>query len=122
LKSHEKASRTNCSENRPLRGSKPISIHPHCGNEPGIAKGREEERTVVRTALQGTFGLSLADTEELVRLAETEKHPLEEHLIRRVAGLLHVPHPDFIDAKARARGNASIATGVPTVTRSHGET
>lgn len=104
---------------------------------------RDEERTVVRTALQGTFGLSLADTEELVRLAEAEadaatslyeftslvdkglsleekkrivelmwlvafadaeKHPLEEHLIRRVAGLLHVPHPDFIDAKARARG------------------
>lgn len=104
---------------------------------------RDEERTVVRTALQGTFGLSVADTEELVRLAEAEadaatslyeftslvdeglpreekkrivelmwlvafadaeKHPLEEHLIRRVAGLLHVPHPDFIDAKIRARG------------------
>jgi len=106
---------------------------------------RNEERTVVRTALQGTFGLSLADTEELVRLAEAEadaaislyeftslvdkgfsleekkrivelmwlvafadaeKHPLEEHLIRRVAGLLNVPHPDFIDAKARARGQS----------------
>lgn len=106
---------------------------------------RDEERTVVRTALQGTFGLSLADTEELVRLAEAEadaatslyeftslvdkgfsreekkrivelmwlvafadaeKDPLEEHLIRRVAGLLHVPHPDFIDAKIRARGES----------------
>ena len=33
---------------------------------------RDEERTVVRTALQGTFGLSLAETEELVRLAEAE--------------------------------------------------
>lgn len=104
---------------------------------------REEERTVVRTALQGTFGLSPEETAELVRLAEAEadaatslyeftslvdeglpreekkrivelmwlvafadaeKHPLEEHLIRRVAGLLHVPHPDFIDAKIRARG------------------
>ncbi|MDX9734295.1 MAG: TerB family tellurite resistance protein [Thermoanaerobaculia bacterium] len=103
---------------------------------------KEEERTVVRTALQGTFGLSLAETEELVRLAEAEadaatslyeftslladgfsreerkrivelmwlvafadaeKHPLEEHLIRRLAGLLKVPHPDFIDAKIRAR-------------------
>ena len=29
--------------------------------------------------------------------------PLEEHLVRKVAGLLHVPHPDFIDAKIRAR-------------------
>ena len=106
---------------------------------------KDEERTVVRTALQGTFGLSLADTEELVRLAEAEadaatslyeftslvdkgfsreekkrlvelmwlvafadaeKDPLEEHLIRRVADLLHVPHPDFIDAKIRARGES----------------
>jgi len=30
-----------------------------------------------------------------------EKH--EEHLIRRLAGLLHVEHSDFIDAKIRAR-------------------
>ena len=106
---------------------------------------KEEERTVVRTALQGTFGLSLDETEELVRLAEAEadaatslyeftslvdkgfsleekkrivelmwlvafadaeKHPLEEHLIRRLAGLLKVPHPDFIDAKIRARGES----------------
>ena len=104
---------------------------------------RDEERTVARTALQGTFGLSRAETEELLRLAEeeadaatslyeftrlvdeglsgeekkrivellwlvafadAEKHPLEEHLIRRIAGLLKVPHPDFIDAKIRARG------------------
>jgi uncharacterized tellurite resistance protein B-like protein len=106
---------------------------------------REDERTVVRTALQGTFGLELHETEELVRLAEAEadtatslyeftslvdkgfsreekkrivelmwlvafadaeKHPLEEHLIRRLAGLLNVPHPDFIDAKIRARGES----------------
>ncbi|MHB8800797.1 MAG: hypothetical protein ACYDBY_20335 [Thermoanaerobaculia bacterium] len=32
--------------------------------------------------------------------------PLEEHLVRPVAGLLHVPHPDFIDAKTRARGQS----------------
>ena len=25
--------------------------------------------------------------------------------MRRIAGLLHVPHPDFIDAKRRARGD-----------------
>lgn len=106
---------------------------------------RDEERTVVRTALQGTFGLTLEETGELLRLAEAEadaatslyeftslvdkgfsreekkrivelmwlvafadaeKHPLEEHLIRRLAGLLNVPHPDFIDAKIRARGES----------------
>jgi len=104
---------------------------------------KEEERTVARTALQGTFDLPHGETEELLRLAEAEadaatslyeftslvdealsreekkrivellwlvafadaeKHPVEEQIIRRIAGLLHVPHPDFIDAKIRARG------------------
>lgn len=102
----------------------------------------ESERTVMRTALQSTFGLSAEETGELVRLAEAEskgaaslyeftslvdagldasqkkrivellwlvtfadgrKDAHEEHLVRRIAGLLHVPHPDFIDAKQRAR-------------------
>lgn len=39
----------------------------------------------------------------LVTFADTEKSPLEEHLVRKIAGLLHVPHPDFIDARIRAR-------------------
>jgi len=39
----------------------------------------------------------------LVSFADAAKHELEEHMIRRIAGLLHVPHPDFIDAKIRAR-------------------
>jgi uncharacterized tellurite resistance protein B-like protein len=29
--------------------------------------------------------------------------PLEEHLIRKIAGLIHVPHRDFIEAKRAAR-------------------
>lgn len=33
--------------------------------------------------------------------AELEKH--EEHLVRRVADLLHVEHRDFIDARRKAR-------------------
>ena len=33
--------------------------------------------------------------------AELEKH--EEHLVRKIAKLIHVPHPDFIDAKLRAQ-------------------
>ena len=39
----------------------------------------------------------------MVSFADTEKHADEEHLVRKIAGLLHVPHPDFIDAKIRAR-------------------
>ena len=33
--------------------------------------------------------------------SELEKH--EEHLIRKVAKLIHVPHPAFIDAKLKAQ-------------------
>lgn len=100
------------------------------------------ERTVMQAAVQGTFGLTEAETRELMDLAEAEsraaaslfeftrvvdeafspeqkkrvvellwlvafadahKDAHEEHLVRRIAGLLHVPHPDFIDAKIRAR-------------------
>ena len=38
--------------------------------------------------------------------ADAEKHPHEKNLIRRVAGLLNVPHPDFIDAKTLGRGKS----------------
>lgn len=103
---------------------------------------KDEERSVMRTAIQSTFDLPAAEVEGLVRLAEeasreavslyeftrlvdegfspdqkkrivellwlvafadAQKDPLEEHLVRKIAGLLHVPHPDFIDAKLRAR-------------------
>ena len=40
----------------------------------------------------------------LVAFADGRKDAEEEHLIRKIAGLLHVTHPDFIDAKIRARG------------------
>ena len=39
----------------------------------------------------------------MVSFADTVKHADEEHIVRKIAGLLHVPHPDFIDAKIRAR-------------------
>ncbi|HET8645765.1 MAG TPA: TerB family tellurite resistance protein [Vicinamibacteria bacterium] len=39
----------------------------------------------------------------LVAFADGRKDAHEEHLVRRIASLLHVPHPDFIDAKIRAR-------------------
>jgi uncharacterized tellurite resistance protein B-like protein len=44
----------------------------------------------------------------LVAFADARKDALEEHVIRKVAGLLEVSHPDFIDAKIRAR---SAGTG-----------
>jgi uncharacterized tellurite resistance protein B-like protein len=43
----------------------------------------------------------------LVAFADANKTADEEAMIRRIAGLLHVPHPDFIDAKIRARAAAS---------------
>lgn len=39
----------------------------------------------------------------LVAFADGRKDPHEEHLVRRISSLLHVKHPDFIDAKIRAR-------------------
>jgi uncharacterized tellurite resistance protein B-like protein len=47
----------------------------------------------------------------LVAFADAEKTADEEHMIRRIAGLLHVPHPDFIDAKIRARATAGGGGG-----------
>ncbi|HUG55008.1 MAG TPA: TerB family tellurite resistance protein [Vicinamibacteria bacterium] len=109
---------------------------------------KPEEHTVMRAAVQGTFGLAADETRELVELAEEEsrgasslyeftqvvdeafspeqkkrivellwlvafadadKDAHEEHLVRKVAGLLHVPHPDFIDAKITARRRAGSA-------------
>lgn len=39
----------------------------------------------------------------LVAFADRKKDAHEEHLVRQIATLLHVRHPDFIDAKLRAR-------------------
>lgn len=105
-------------------------------------KVTDAERTVMRTSLQGTFGLSETECEELIGVAEQQsltapslyeftsvidaefsndqkkrivellwlvafadgaKDASEEHMVRKIAGLLHVGHPDFIDAKLRAR-------------------
>lgn len=137
-------------------------IEPHAGAAPEDSEGalrlaaaallfevvradgevKDEERTVMRAAVQSVFELSDAETRELVELAEgasrkavsvyefthavdeafssdqkkrlvellwlvafadSRKAPEEEYLVRKIAGLLHVPHPDFIDAKIRAR-------------------
>lgn len=42
----------------------------------------------------------------LVAFADGRKEAHEEHLVRRIAGLLHVRHPDFIDAKRLARSRS----------------
>jgi uncharacterized tellurite resistance protein B-like protein len=47
----------------------------------------------------------------LVAFADGRKDPEEEHVVRKIAGLLHVPHPDFIDAKIRARSEAGLGQG-----------
>jgi uncharacterized tellurite resistance protein B-like protein len=54
-------------------------------------------------------GFTLEQKVHLVELlwsigfADHEKDPHEEHLVRRIADLIHVPHSDFIAAKIRAR-------------------
>jgi uncharacterized tellurite resistance protein B-like protein len=45
----------------------------------------------------------------VVAFADARKDALEEHLIRKVARLLAVAHPDFIDAKLRARSSGAGA-------------
>ena len=108
---------------------------------------KEEERTVMRAAIQGTFGLDREETEELMRLAEQESREAtslyeftrlvndhysidekreliaamwrvayadaeldkyEEHLIRRVAELIYVPHEDFIRSKGEVKAELGL--------------
>ena len=114
----------------------------------GVVK--DDERTVMRAAVQSTFALSeeegeagealvrlaedasrhsasiyefthivdrelaLEDKKRLVELlwlvafADARKDAAEEHMVRKIADLLHVPHPDFIDAKIRAREESGL--------------
>jgi uncharacterized tellurite resistance protein B-like protein len=44
----------------------------------------------------------------LVAFADGKKDAAEEHMVRKIAGLLHVAHPDFIDAKLKARDGKAI--------------
>lgn len=39
-----------------------------------------------------------------VAFADADKDAHEEHMVRKIAGLLRLPHADFIDAKLQARG------------------
>jgi uncharacterized tellurite resistance protein B-like protein len=107
-------------------------------------KVTEDERRAVDEALRRAFGLTDAETRELVRLAELElegaaslfqfthlidkqftpeqkilvvellwrvaysdacKSHHEEHLVRKIADLLHVPHSAFIRARHKAEGS-----------------
>ena len=58
---------------------------------------------LVDTSLDAAEKKRIVELLWLLAFADARKDPLEEHLVRTVAGLLHVPHPDFIDAKIRAR-------------------
>jgi uncharacterized tellurite resistance protein B-like protein len=104
-----------------------------------------QETEQVKHAVETAFGLSTADTEKLIRLAEEEAKQAtdyyqftslinkgfspeekirvvelmwqvayadghmdkyEDHLVRKLANLIHVSHKDFIAAKHRARTNS----------------
>lgn len=41
-----------------------------------------------------------------IAYSDTEMHALEEHLVRKLAGLLYVPHRAFIRARHRARSRS----------------
>jgi len=108
------------------------------------------EREAVLRAVRGRFGLSAAEADSLVRLAEdqaraatdhyqftslinkrfsqaqkqqvvelmwrvayadTELSAYEQHVIRKIADLLYVPHRAYIAAKLRARDAAGRGTG-----------
>jgi uncharacterized tellurite resistance protein B-like protein len=58
---------------------------------------------VVRAASSPAERKRIVELLWLVAFADGRKDPLEEHMIRKVAGLLDVSQPDFIDAKLRAR-------------------
>lgn len=53
-----------------------------------------------------THDAKLELVEQLWRVAQADAtvHKYEEHIIRRIAGLLHVSHREFIAAKLRATG------------------
>jgi uncharacterized tellurite resistance protein B-like protein len=102
----------------------------------------DAERQTVLASVQGKFGLSAAEAQEMLTLAEAESreahdifqftskidasfspeqkvrlieelwraayadsvvHEYEEHLIRRVADMLHLSHSQFIAAKLRVQ-------------------
>lgn len=106
------------------------------------------EQAFVASALQKTFGLSEAETAEMIVLAEQEAHDAtcyhqftrlindnyskaqkiqvvellwevayaddemeahEEHLVRKLADLLYVPHSEFIQAKLRVQERLGIS-------------
>jgi uncharacterized tellurite resistance protein B-like protein len=66
---------------------------------------------VVDEALPPSDKKRLVELLWLVVFADGEKHAEEEPIVRQIAGLLHVPHPDFIDAKIRARAESGAAGG-----------
>ena len=49
--------------------------------------------------------VSLVELLWRIAYANQDLHMYEEHLVRKVADLLHVPHSAFIAAKLRVRGN-----------------
>jgi len=111
---------------------------------------KPEELASVAEAVETTFAISPAETQELLRLAEQQVQQAtdfyqftslingsfsaeektrvvelmwqvayadgradkyEDHLVRKIASLLHVSHQDFIAAKQRARRSRATAQG-----------
>jgi uncharacterized tellurite resistance protein B-like protein len=70
-----------------------------------------EFTSLVDTRLELSQKKRIVELLWLVAFADGRKDAQEEHLVRRIAGLLHVRHPDFIDAKQRARAKSAEDQG-----------
>ena len=46
-----------------------------------------------------------------IALSDDEMHHFEEHLVRKMAGLLHVPHHEFLQAKHRVQEERGAKPG-----------
>jgi len=106
-----------------LKKRRPSQPYPELEDEswqPPAGPEADPERTAMHGERARVLQAALAPEEKkrivellwLVAFADSRKDALEEHMIRKIAGLLGVPHPDFIDAKLRARASRGDSPGL----------
>ena len=84
----------------PKKFEKSLRIHDHVQ----LADRVKKQRKITMTPEQKE---RLIEHLWEVAYADGELHPYEEHLVRKIADLLYVPHDAFIAAKLRAKHTRS---------------